>query len=995
MIERRPDHTGHGGLGRTMTLLAGLAWFCAAHASLLALSPDDPPAQGALADVDKKRVASLENEREDLLKAGKFPAAIRPAREILTIRSRSQPAGHWEVRTAREQLRSCERLAAMPPAQQERMRIAWDTFSQGSGEIEKRRFDKAEPLFKKALETFRDGLGEEDFYTLNIDNELGAALYQQAFYDQAAEVFRRELSGYRRLFDEVHPNTASAHDMLAVSLHALGDDDGALDHGRKALETFIRLQGDTSEDAAMSYNNTGSYLESRGDYDEAEKSYRRGLEIFRKVLGEDNRETARSYNNVAVLLYKRGRFREAADLNRNVLRIRRKVLDETHEDVARSEDNLANCLDEQGEFAEAEKRHRMAFTVRLQALGEDHPETILSLCNLGFNLRSQGRYDEAETTWAKAALGFERARLRVASAGLERAAFSAARSPMTALAVLLARRNKPREAWERLESNLGRGLVDELAARDARPLQPTERQREQELLDKLQAAEDRITRAQLPGDVARPGVEQLKTEKDNLQADFDSFERGLVERYGVPSGQVYGLERIQRHLASDVALVGWVDLDLPRQAPAWNREHWAVLVRSQGEPTWVRLTGSGPGGDWTDDDQNLPQRAREMVSNRPAPGAKDWRELAGRLARQRLGPLRDHLQTSGTLPSVGHLVILPSPALDGVPVEVLLDAWKTEDRPLTASYVPSGTIYAWLRERRVERNIAGRSGGPGKLLAVGNPVLPSSAPVAQPSLRSPAEGTTGLVSRLNRRRDKLGPLPGTEKEIQAIAGLFKTPAPTLLLGADANERNLNQLARDGAMKQFDVIHLATHGIVDDHVPMRFALLLSGQRSTRTPEAKNSGEEDGYGLITAGQVLRTWKLDADLVTLSACQTALGKTSGGEGQIGFAQALFRAGSQSLILSLWKVDDEATAMLMTDFYGEYTKHIEPDDRGRRKAAALHHATSTLRTSGVEQRKDNPSDQSRGREVKGADATKRGRKPPYDHPYYWAGFVLIGDPQ
>ena len=474
---------------------------------------------------------------------------------------------------------------------------------------------------ERRVETFRAVLGEDDVYSLYIDNELGYALYQQAFYDQAAEVFRRELLGYRRLFDEVHPMTALAHDMLAMSLHALGDDEGALDHGNKALRTFIELQGDRCESTAASYNTTGSYLESLGDYDEAEKRYRRGLEIHRQVLGENHRETARSYNNVAVLLYNRKRFREAAGLNRTALDIRRKVVDATPVEIAKSEDNLATCLDELGEFAQAEKLYHTAYAARLQALGDDHPDTVLSLNNLGYNLRSQGRYDEAEATWTKAAIYFERARSKVASAGLERAAFSAARSPMIALAVVLARRNKPREAWERLESNLGRGLSDELAARDARPLLPAERRQEAELLGALQAVENKITTAQLRGNAARPGVDPLKVERDDLQGKFDSFQRGLVEKYGMTSGQVYGLERIQRQLAADVALLGWVDLDLPSQAPDWNREHWAVLVRREGEPTWVRLSGSGPGGDWTDLDQELPQRVRDLISNPPALGA--------------------------------------------------------------------------------------------------------------------------------------------------------------------------------------------------------------------------------------------------------------------------------------------------------------------------------------------------------------------------------------
>jgi CHAT domain-containing protein len=110
---------------------------------------------------------------------------------------------------------------------------------------------------------------------------------------------------------------------------------------------------------------------------------------------------------------------------------------------------------------------------------------------------------------------------------------------------------------------------------------------------------------------------------------------------------------------------------------------------------------------------------------------------------------------------------------------------------------------------------------------------------------------------------------------------------------------------------------------------------------------------------------------------------------------AQALFRAGSQSLILSLWKVDDNATEMLMTDFYRHYTKTAEFDDHGRRKAEALDHARAALRDPEGQRRGAPAAERSRGDIVHGTDATERGHKAPYDHPYYWAGFVLIGDPE
>jgi CHAT domain-containing protein len=120
-----------------------------------------------------------------------------------------------------------------------------------------------------------------------------------------------------------------------------------------------------------------------------------------------------------------------------------------------------------------------------------------------------------------------------------------------------------------------------------------------------------------------------------------------------------------------------------------------------------------------------------------------------------------------------------------------------------------------------------------------------------------------------------------------------------------------------------------------------------------------------GVITAKEILRDWKLDADLVTLSACGTALGKEVAGEGMVGFAHAFLQAGARSLLVSLWKVDDAATSLLMQRFYENWWKRDLP------KAKALQEAKGWLR----EWEDD-------------SGAT------PYARPYYWSAFILIGDP-
>ena len=119
------------------------------------------------------------------------------------------------------------------------------------------------------------------------------------------------------------------------------------------------------------------------------------------------------------------------------------------------------------------------------------------------------------------------------------------------------------------------------------------------------------------------------------------------------------------------------------------------------------------------------------------------------------------------------------------------------------------------------------------------------------------------------------------------------------------------------MRAFRYLHFATPGLLDDQHPMRSALILVQDRPPGPPGAVRKGPAASEGRLTAERILRGWKLDAELVTLSACQTALGQEGGGEGYLGFSQALFLAGARSVVLSLWEVDDRASALLMVRFY------------------------------------------------------------------------------
>jgi CHAT domain-containing protein len=226
------------------------------------------------------------------------------------------------------------------------------------------------------------------------------------------------------------------------------------------------------------------------------------------------------------------------------------------------------------------------------------------------------------------------------------------------------------------------------------------------------------------------------------------------------------------------------------------------------------------------------------------------------------------------------------------------------------------------------------------------------------------------------------------------------------LGLEASEPMIADLAASGALERYRYLHFATHGVLDQSRPSRSALILSQVALPDPAEQFDKGLPVYDGKITVEEIVENWELDADLVVLSACNTALGRHAKGEGFIGFAQALLTAGARSVVLSLWKVDDTATSLLMDRFYGNLLGQTEGLTKPLPKAEALSEAKRWLRelpaaeatklragmTAGV--------DRGKGR-ISRVDpdapppkpATPPGDKP-YAHPYYWAAFILIGDP-
>ncbi len=944
-------------------------------------------------------------------------------------------------------------------------------------------FGLAQPMLERALEIHRRQLTDNHPHTANTYNNLAYNLNAQGKFAQAQPLYEKSLEIYRRLLTDEHPHTGRSYNNLAMNLTAQAKYTQAQPLLEKALDIERRLLTDDHPDTARCYISLAANLRAQRKYAQAQPLLEKALDIERRLLTDDNPETAVSYNSLASCLYDQGAYTLAQPLFEKALEIRRRRLTDDHTLTSTSYNNLALNLERQGKYAEAQPLFEKALEINRRLLTDEHPYTSANYGNFGANLNAQGKYHEARDQWRRGVRSMDTIRLGFAFTGLERAGDVGAMR--LSLAAVYARLGQPAEAWQALEEDLGRGLLDDLAARQDRRLTSGERARLRELTAELERLDKLVETTPRGLDQAERAkrFEELKRERALASIAVGEFQTKLVQAYGPLAGQVAALKEIQAALPGDAALVVWVDIPpLGPGAADPDGEHWGVVVRSQGVPAWFPIKGTGPDGLWTKDDTILASQARTELRRRPAPGAVRPRLLVERLRAQRLDPLTKALGAkAGGQPPVRRLIVLPTRAMAGIPLEALL----APDDIRTVTYAPSGTVFKYLRDQPRAPRRAG-------LLALGDPlydrsdksseqkplpdrgllinvVTPGSNAAThglrpgdvllayngralnkKEDLKVVAEGDKpigvdvwrdGQVSRSDVAAGKLGvvldsrpapeaiaakrainnvlvalrsggedfaPLPGTRYEVEALAKLFQfDDRPTrILLGADASEHELDRLATSNELSQYGFIHLATHGMIDEAIPERSAVILT-QTDLPDPLTQVLNHKPAFdGRLSVREIQRGWDLKAELVTLSACETALGRDAGGEGFVGFTQALLMSGTRIVCLSLWKVDDTATALLMQRFYAGFLGQLPGRKSPLSKAEALREAKAWLRglrrtevlaltaelSGGVERGKGD-----KGRQpVDLAAAVPSGgdNECPYEAPHFWAAFVLAGDP-
>jgi CHAT domain-containing protein len=276
-----------------------------------------------------------------------------------------------------------------------------------------------------------------------------------------------------------------------------------------------------------------------------------------------------------------------------------------------------------------------------------------------------------------------------------------------------------------------------------------------------------------------------------------------------------------------------------------------------------------------------------------------------------------------------NLVIAPDDTLWDLPFQALLTG--ASRFLIEDAAITYAPSLTVLREMTKRRKNYGADASSATLLAMGNPLLGKES-VSH--------------ARLTLRDEKLKPLPEAEQEVKALRRLYGTTRSKVYIGAEAREDRFKSEAG-----QARIIHFAAHGMLNNASPMYSHLAL----------AEGGADEDG--LLEAWELMRL-DLKADLAVLSACETARGRIGAGEGMIGLSWAMFVAGVPSIVVSQWKVESAGTRDLMVNFHRAL---ISKQGAGKAKPTK----TEALRQA----------------------ALKLMKNPETGHPFYWAGFVLVGD--
>jgi CHAT domain-containing protein/Tfp pilus assembly protein PilF len=679
-----------------------------------------------------------------------------------------------------------------------------------------------------------------------------------------------------------------------------------------------------------------------GGLEAAREHYQVALKYFDQVH-ESRPDSAQTQvellNSIAFAHQRLGEYQKAAEVLQEAIPIAEKA---HTADLATILSNLGEAQESLGQLEEALGTENRALST-FRGFGTNTGQEWQIEGRIGHIDRTLGRNDEALSQYEKSIDAIEHLRTVALNTEAGRAGFAGlSRMVYAETADLLVDLHRESDALEVAERGRARAFLETLTLSRtglAEELTPEQRKREDEILAHVSAVQKNLWKENISADDER----KLKVELTSAEDDLETFHvevRHSNPRYAsIQYPDPVAVSRIQKDLLDAQSVL--VEFLLgEKRSLAW------VLSKDK-----LTVGVLPPRKEIEDEVSAYRKSLTGKISALTVAGSLAEIEPAGRkLYASLLQPVENALTGARSL------VIVPDGALGYLPFETLvLPTRRTSSGKDRFTYLLErfSIVYGPSASALVAvKGMNRKQGAPAKtLLAFGDPIV--DAPAA--STKNGAEATrsaspepvskpeTTVADEYAERGFSFSRLPYTREEVLGISNLYPANQRQVYLGEQAREETV----KAERLEDYRYIHFASHGFIDESQPSRSGILFS----------RDSHSTDD-GVLQMGEIMRL-KLNADLVTLSACSTGLGKLVNGEGILGLTRAFFYAGARNVTVSLWNVNDSATATLMKVYYQNL-------NRGLPNSAALRQAKLAL--------------------LRGKDAAWR-------HPYFWATFVLVGE--
>ncbi len=912
-------------------------------AVLLGAAPAAEAQPGAASSADVQEAVRLHGEVSALHQAGKYDAAIPLARRVLALLEKALGPDHPDVATALND------VAVMYEAKGEYVRV--------------------EPLYQRALAIREKALGPDHLAVAASLNNLALLYVTRGQYDRTEPLLLRALAIKEKALGPNHPDVALSLGSLAGFYHKTSMYGRAEPLYQRALAIQEKALGPAHPDVALSLNNLALLYEQKGEYGRAEPLKPSSLAIRAHALGPANPGVAISLNNLAALYEKKGEYGRVEPLLLRALSIKEKALGPNHPDVATALNNLALLYATKGQYDRALQLYQRSLAIREKALGPDHPEVATSLGNLAELYRKTGDSSRAEPLYQRAmaiqdrALGPDHPDLTRHLSNLALMYWAAGRLP-EAIQVL----TRAQDAEEKM---LGRVVAGGSEAQKRAYLATLTGQTQAPVTLALETRSPQAARLALTTQLRRKGraLDATASGLSTLRARLGPEEQKLLDELDAARAQYVtlvlqgpganplaayrtSLERLDEQIRQrESAISARSSAFRVEQQPITVEAIQAVMPEDAALVEWVayqpfNLKARSESEKWA-----LPRYAACVL---PRHGDPVWTDLGDeksineevqavraalrRPANTEVSNLAGYLDVRIMAPvrsllgGARRILLSPDGALNLVPFAALVGE---DNRPLIERF-----SFTYLTSGR-------------DLLRLAVPTPTRGAPLVLAAPEFDADSARPGAGRFL-------PLLHADEEAATVARLF--PDTTVLLHRDATKQSLREAHGPR------LLHIGTHGYFEPTVcmtdPRRASeaqtkalgnpLLHSGI-ALAGANACASGHDEG--LLTAFEASGLDLYGTKLVVLSACQTGVGDATAGDGVYGLRRALVLAGAETQVMSLWPVDGAATDDLMKAYYGALAKGGRRSESMRGVQLAMLH-------------------------------DKR-----WEHPYYWAGFIVSGD--